>query len=117
MPKVHTFLWFDKEAEEAMTLYCTIFKNSKKGNVARYPEAMGGGVMTCDFEIEGYHITALNAGPHFKFNEAFSIYVETKDQAETDKYWNALIADGWEGYCGPPFGPNGETVTWSPGGC
>jgi predicted 3-demethylubiquinone-9 3-methyltransferase (glyoxalase superfamily) len=96
MPTIHTFLWFDKEAEEAMNHYCSIFKNSKKGSVSRYPAAMGGNVMTADFEIEGYHITALNAGPHFKFNEAISIYVETKDQAETDYYWNALIANGGE---------------------
>src|SRR5262245_60379802 len=96
MAKIHTFLWFDKEAEEAMNYYCSIFKNSKKGNVSRYPASMGGGVLTADFEIEGYHITALNAGPQFKFNEAISLYVDTADQAETDYYWNALIANGGE---------------------
>ncbi len=101
MPKIHTFLWFDKEAEEAMNLYCSIFKNSKKLNVARYPDSMGGGVMTADFEIEGYGITALNAGPQFKFNEAISLYVDCKDQAEVDHYWTALTADGGEpGNCG-----------------
>jgi predicted 3-demethylubiquinone-9 3-methyltransferase (glyoxalase superfamily) len=96
MPKIHTFLWFDKEADEAMNLYCSIFKNSKKLGVARYPDSMGGGVMTADFEIDGYRITALNAGPQFKFNEAISLYVETKDQAETDYYWDALTANGGE---------------------
>jgi predicted 3-demethylubiquinone-9 3-methyltransferase (glyoxalase superfamily) len=96
MPKLHTFLWFDKEAEEAMNLYCSIFKNSKRGGMSRYPESMGGGTLTADFEIDGYAITAMNAGPQFKFNESFSIYVETKDQAETDYYWNALIANGGE---------------------
>jgi predicted 3-demethylubiquinone-9 3-methyltransferase (glyoxalase superfamily) len=96
MPKIHTFLWFDKEAEEAMNYYCSIFKNSKKGSVSHYPESMGAGVLTADFELDGYHITAMNAGPHFKFNEAISLYVDTADQAETDYYWNALIADGGE---------------------
>jgi predicted 3-demethylubiquinone-9 3-methyltransferase (glyoxalase superfamily) len=101
MQNIHTFLWFDKEAEEAMNLYCSIFKNSKRGAVSRYPDDMGSGVLTVDFEIEGYKITAMNAGPHFKFNESFSIYVETRDQAETDYYWNALIADGGaESQCG-----------------
>ncbi len=101
MPKIHTFLWFDKEAEEAMNLYCSIFKNSKKLSVDRYPQSMGGGVMTASFEIEGYRITALNAGPQFKFNEAISLYVDCKDQAEVDHYWTALTADGGEpGNCG-----------------
>jgi predicted 3-demethylubiquinone-9 3-methyltransferase (glyoxalase superfamily) len=94
--KIHTFLWFDKEAEEAMDLYCSIFRNSRKLGVTRYPEAMGGGVMTADFEIEGYRITALNAGPQFKFNEAISLYVDCKNQEEVDYYWNALTADGGE---------------------
>ena len=96
MAKIHTFLWFDKEAEEAMNHYCSIFKNSKKGKVSRYPDEMGSGVLTVEFELDGYQITAMNAGPHFKFNEAISLYVDTRDQAETDYYWNALIAGGGE---------------------
>jgi predicted 3-demethylubiquinone-9 3-methyltransferase (glyoxalase superfamily) len=101
MPKIHTFLWFGKEAEEAMNHYCSIFKNSKKHGVDHYPESMGGGVITANFELEGYRITALNAGPQFKFNEAISLYVDCKDQAEVDYYWNALTANGGEpGNCG-----------------
>ncbi|HHY50397.1 MAG TPA: VOC family protein [Alphaproteobacteria bacterium] len=96
MPKLSTFLWFDNQAEEAMNFYCSIFPNSRAGAVSRYPESMGGGVLTADFEIEGYHITALNGGPQFQPSEAFSIYVETRDQEETDRYWNALLADGGE---------------------
>ena len=62
---------------------------------------MGSGVITADFELEGYRITALNAGPQFKFNEAISLYVDCKDQEEVDYYWNALTADGGEeSYCG-----------------
>ena len=99
LPKIHPFLWFDKEAEEAMTLYTSIFPNSKELSIARYPDSMpgmGGKVMTANFELNGLRVTALNAGPQFKFNEAISLYVETEDQAETDRYWNALIADGGE---------------------
>jgi predicted 3-demethylubiquinone-9 3-methyltransferase (glyoxalase superfamily) len=102
--KIHPFLWFDTQAEEAAKLYTSIFPNSKLKSMARYPDSvpgMGGKVMTVDFEIDGLPVTALNAGPHFKFNEAISLYVETKDQAETDKYWNALIANGGaESQCG-----------------
>jgi predicted 3-demethylubiquinone-9 3-methyltransferase (glyoxalase superfamily) len=97
--KIHPFLWFDREAEEAAKLYTSIFPNSKIRNTAHYPDSVpgvGGQVMTVDFEIDGLPVTALNAGPHFKFNEAISLYVETRDQAETDRYWNALIADGGE---------------------
>jgi predicted 3-demethylubiquinone-9 3-methyltransferase (glyoxalase superfamily) len=97
--KIHPFLWFDTQAEEAAKLYTSIFPNSKVKNTAHYPDSMpgvGGKVLTVDFEIDGLPVTALNAGPHFKFNEAISLYVETKDQAETDKYWNALIANGGE---------------------
>ncbi len=100
LPRIHPFLWFDTQAEEAMDLYCSVFRNSKKGKVTRYPDStpggLGGKVMTAEFDIEGLHITALNAGPQFKFTEAISLYVDCKDQAEVDYYWNALTADGGE---------------------
>lgn len=99
--RIHPFLWFDTQAEEAAKLYTSIFPNSRIKSTVTYPDASPGAasgstVMTVDFEIDGLPVTALNAGPHFKFNEAISLYVETKDQAETDRYWNALIADGGE---------------------
>jgi predicted 3-demethylubiquinone-9 3-methyltransferase (glyoxalase superfamily) len=101
MSKLSTYLWFDQDAEAAMNFYCSVFKNSKKGTVSRYPAEMGGGVLTAGFEIEGYQITALNGGPQFKPSEAFSIMVDCKDQAEVDYYWDALIADGGaESMCG-----------------
>jgi predicted 3-demethylubiquinone-9 3-methyltransferase (glyoxalase superfamily) len=96
MSKLTTWLWYDTQAEEAMDLYCSIFKNSKKGPTSRYPAEMGGGVMTAECEIEGYKIFGLNGGPQFKHTEAFSIMVDCKDQAEVDHYWNALVADGGE---------------------
>jgi predicted 3-demethylubiquinone-9 3-methyltransferase (glyoxalase superfamily) len=112
--KIHPFLWFDTQAEEAAKLYTSIFPNSKLKNTARYPDSvpgMGGKVMTVDFEIDGLPVTALNAGPHFKFNEAISLYVETKDQAETDKYWNAIVGNGGQesqcGWCKDKWG-----VSW-----
>jgi predicted 3-demethylubiquinone-9 3-methyltransferase (glyoxalase superfamily) len=99
MTTIHPFLWFDTQAEDAAKLYVSLFPNSKIDSVSRYPDAMpgmGGKVMTVEFTIAGQRVTALNAGPHFRFNEAISLYVDTKDQAETDKYWNALIAGGGE---------------------
>ena len=102
--KIKPFLWFDKEAEEAANFYCSIFKNSKVLNVARYPEggpAPAGSVMIVGFELEGMQFVALNAGPLFKFTEAISFVVTTESQKETDYYWNKLTADGGkESDCG-----------------
>src|SRR5207237_9441685 len=78
MQKLTPFLWFDKEAEEAMNFYTSIFKNSKKREITRYCEAgpgAKGSVMTASFELEGLEFTALNGGPHFKFTEAVSFSV------------------------------------------
>jgi len=97
MQKIHPFLWFDTQAEEAANLYVSIFKNSKITSISRYPE--GGPVpkdrvMTVGFELEGQQFTALNAGPHFKFTEAISFVVDCKSQEEVDHYWARLTADG-----------------------
>ena len=96
MLKVHPFLWFDDDAEEAMRFYCSIFPNSKVIKVSVMPEANGepGHIMTVECDLDGLSVTALNAGPGDAFNTSMSLYVETKDQAETDHYWNALLADG-----------------------
>jgi predicted 3-demethylubiquinone-9 3-methyltransferase (glyoxalase superfamily) len=100
MQKIHPFLWFETQAEEAMNFYCSVFRNAKPGRVNRYPDGSPGGmagkVMTAEFDLEGMHITALNAGPQFKFNEAISLYVDCEDQAEVDHFWNNLTADGGE---------------------
>ena len=104
MQKIHPFLWFDTQAEEAANLYVSIFKNSKITSISRYPE--GGPVpkdrvMTVGFELEGQQFTALNAGPHFKFNEAISFVVACRTQDEIDQYWSGLSAGGGsEGQCG-----------------
>lgn len=93
MSKVTPFLWFDTQAEEAMNFYVSLFKNSKINNISRGPE---GHAFMVSFELDGREFMALNAGPHHKFNEAISMYVDCKDQAEVDYFWNRLIADGGE---------------------
>ena len=97
MQKIHPFLWFDTQAEEAAKFYVSIFKNSKITSVARYG-ASGpgpkGSVMTVGFELEGQQFTALNAGPIFKFTEAISFVVDCKSQEEVDELWSKLTADG-----------------------
>jgi len=91
-------LWFNNQAEEAVNLYTKIFDGSKVLNVSKRPD---GEVFTIDFEILGAKYTALNGGDMFKFTEAFSICILCDDQAEVDKYWDALIADGGApGRCG-----------------
>jgi predicted 3-demethylubiquinone-9 3-methyltransferase (glyoxalase superfamily) len=97
MPKISPFLWFDNQAEEAMNFYVSIFKNSKVGAVARYGESgpgPKGGVMTASFELDGQAFTALNGGPHFKFNEAISFVIDCRGQAEVDYYWDRLLEGG-----------------------
>ena len=97
MPTITPFLWFDSQAEEAMNLYTSIFKNSKVISVSKAQ----GRVMAVEFEVQGQKVMGLNAGPHHKFNEAFSFFVGCDTQAEIDEYWDKLIADGGEpGRCG-----------------
>lgn len=102
--KITPFLWFDKEAEEAAKFYTSVFKNSKINSITKYGKAgpgAEGSVMTVSFEIEGQPVTALNAGPAFKFNESFSFVVSCKTQEEVDMYWEKLTAGGGqESMCG-----------------
>jgi predicted 3-demethylubiquinone-9 3-methyltransferase (glyoxalase superfamily) len=103
MQKITPFLWYDTEAEEAAKFYCSIFKNSKIHRTARYPEGSpypAGTVMTVEFELDGQRFIALNAGPHFKFNEAVSFSIECDTQAEVDHYWDKLTSGGQESMCG-----------------
>ena len=93
MKKIIPFLWFDTQAEEAMNFYCSVFKNSKVLGISRGPD---GKAFTVSFELDGQEFMGLNAGPQFKFNEAVSMYVDCKDQAEVDELWVKLTADGGE---------------------
>ena len=97
MQTISPFLWFDTQAEEAATLYVSIFPNSRLHAVTRYGAAgpgPEGQAMTVEFEVNGLRITALNGGPHFHFTEAISFSVPCETQAEIDLYWEKLIADG-----------------------
>jgi predicted 3-demethylubiquinone-9 3-methyltransferase (glyoxalase superfamily) len=99
--RITPFLWFDDQAEEAVNFYTSIFKNSRILSTVRYTEeasnAAGrpaGSVMVVDFELEGQRFTALNGGPHFKFNEALSFVVHCQSQEELDYYWDRLGQGG-----------------------
>ena len=103
MQKITPFLWFDGNAEEAMNFYTSIFRNAKVGSVSRFGEAgpgPAGGVLTASFELEGLQFTALNGGPHFKFNEAISFHVACESQDEVDYFWETLGAGGQIQQCG-----------------
>jgi len=104
MQKITPFLWFDTQAEEAARFYVSIFNNSRIGQIARYGDAgpgPKGQVMTIAFELDGMKFTALNGGPIYKFTEAVSLQVDCADQAEIDRLWAQLTADGGEaGPCG-----------------
>jgi len=102
-PKITPFLWFDTQAEEAAKFYTSIFKNSKIVSLTRYGDAgpgPKGSVQTIAFELEGQRFTALNGGPHFKFNEAVSFVVHCETQAEVDEFWKRLTDGGHEVQCG-----------------
>lgn len=97
MQKITPFLWFDNNAEEAINLYTSIFKNSKITGMTRYGDGgpgPKGTVMTATFQLEGQEFIALNGGPHFKFTEAISLYVKCNTQEEIDELWEKLIANG-----------------------
>lgn len=99
MPTITPHLWFDKEAEQAATFYTSIFANSKIHSVNHFGEGAPGEIgtaMTVEFEIEGQRVIALNAGDHFKLNEAFSFFVSCDSQEEVDELWSKLTADGGE---------------------
>lgn len=101
--KIRPCLWFDTEAEEAAKFYTSLFKNSKITSVSHYTEGMprpAGTVLLVEFTIDGREFQALNGGPEFKFDEAISLSVSCKDQAEIDELWTKLTAGGEESVCG-----------------
>jgi len=104
MSSISPFLWFDDQAEQAAERYVEIFPRSRITSVARYGEGApqpAGTAMTVSFVLDGLEIQALNGGPLYSFTDAFSLQVSVPDQEETDRVWEALIADGGEpGACG-----------------
>src|SRR5688572_24723410 len=98
-------LWYERDAEEAARFYAATFPNSKVGAMFRapsdYPAGKAGDVLTVEFTVCGVPCIGLNGGPQFKHNEAFSFQIATDDQAETDRYWNAIVSNGGaESACG-----------------
>ena len=97
-PKIHPFLWYAREAEEAAKFYASIFPDSHVDGVwalgADSPSGPAGSVKVVNFTLLGQPFQAMTAGPHDEFNDAMSIMVRCDDQAELDRYWNALIANG-----------------------
>ena len=108
-------LWYDRGAEEAARFYAETFPDSSVGEVHRAPgdnpSGKKGDVLTVDFTVMGIPCIGLNGGPTFKHTEAFSFQVATRDQAETDRYWNAITKNGGEesmcGWCKDKWG-----VSW-----
>jgi predicted 3-demethylubiquinone-9 3-methyltransferase (glyoxalase superfamily) len=100
MDKISPCLWFDGKAEEAARFYTGIFPNSRIDSIDRSPGETPSGpkdmVLTVNFTLAGRSYIGLNGGPDFKFNEAISLSIDCADQAEVDRYWEALLADGGE---------------------
>ena len=96
--KIYTHLWYAKEAEEAARFYASVFPDSRVDRVWSFPSdspsGPAGSVKVVDFALFGQRFQAITAGPHHEFNDAISIVVLCNDQAELDRYWNALLEGG-----------------------
>ena len=112
MPKNRICLWYDREAEAAARFYAATFPDSQVGAVHRapadYPSGRKGDVLTVEFTVLGLPCIGLNGGPAFRHDEAFSFQITTEDQAETDRYWDAIIGHGGQasncGWCKDRWG-------------
>ena len=105
MPKNTICLWYDHDAEEAANFYAKTFPDSKVNAVHKapsdYPSGKAGDTITVDFTVFGTPCIGLNGGDAFKHSEAFSFQIATEDQAETDRYWDAIVGNGGaESACG-----------------
>ena len=112
MAKNTICLWYDKDAEAAARFYADTFPESSVGSAMNapgdYPDGQQGDELTVDFTVLGQSFVGLNGGPNFKPNEAVSFMVVTEDQAETDRYWNAIVDNGGQesacGWCKDKWG-------------
>ena len=105
MAKNTICIWYDKDAEVAARFYAKTFPDSAVTAVhlapGDYPSGKAGDVLTVEFTVAGVPCLGLNGGPQFKHSEAFSFQIETEDQEETDRYWNAIVGNGGqESMCG-----------------
>jgi 2-polyprenyl-6-hydroxyphenyl methylase/3-demethylubiquinone-9 3-methyltransferase len=115
IPKATICLWYDHDAEDAAKFYASTFPDSRVRGVVRapgdYPDGKEGTPLVVEFTVLGIPCIGLNGGPTFKHNEAFSFQVATYDQAETDRYWNAIVNNGGQesacGWCKDKWG-----VSW-----
>jgi predicted 3-demethylubiquinone-9 3-methyltransferase (glyoxalase superfamily) len=104
-PKNTVCLWYDKEAHEAARFYAANFPDSRVTKVSQAPGDFPGGkkgdVLTVEFTVFGIPCLGINGGKAFKHSEAFSFQIATDDQAETDRYWDAIVGNGGtESQCG-----------------
>ena len=107
-------IWYDKDAEAAARFYATVFPDTAVGVVHRAPSDFPGGkkddVLTVEVTVVGIPCIGLNGGTVFKQSEAFSFQIATEDQAETDRYWNAIVGNGGQesqcGWCKDKWGLN-----------
>jgi predicted 3-demethylubiquinone-9 3-methyltransferase (glyoxalase superfamily) len=103
LQKITPSLWFDGNAEEAVTFYTSLFKDAKIESVVRYGEAgpgPEGTVMTMAFQLAGQAFLAINGGPEFQFTPAISFMVNCESQQEVDELWEKLCEGGKEVQCG-----------------
>ena len=105
IPQNTICLWYDQDALDAATFYAGTFPDSAVTRVTRAPgdnpSGKQGDVLTVEFTVCGIPCIGLNGGPAFRHNEAFSFQIATDDQAETDRYWNAIVGNGGqESQCG-----------------
>lgn len=103
MPKITTFLTYDDQAEEAISLYTSVFPNSRIVSTRRYREGEPGSegtLMTATFELDGQEFMALNGGPSFTFSQGISLFVDCETQDEIDELWEKLSEGGEKGPCG-----------------
>ena len=99
MTTITPYLWFNDNAEEAITFYSGLFPDAKLVNESRWPDGgpvPAGTLLNAEFELAGQRFIALNGGPNFTFTEAISFFVSVETQEEVDHYWDALTADGGE---------------------
>lgn len=118
LAKTTVCLWYDKDAEEAANFYAEVFPDGRMVRTYRapgdYPSGQQGDVIMVEFVVAGIPCIGLNGGPTVRHNEAFSFQIYTEDQEETDRYWNALVANGGEerecGWCRDRWGISWQII-------
>ena len=100
MSRITPCLWFDGQAEEAAAFYTSLFPDSRIDDVSRSPadnpSTSAGEVLLVFFTLSGQQFIGVNGGPQFPFTEAVSFQIDCEDQAEVDRYWDALVEGGGE---------------------